>query len=100
MTDRVFENAKFAKDTEMMYNQRQLQNDLRNIVWRYGEQHQRGFFTEGVYEDAYIRLVNRYTTPVEICVNGTLVEPETILAESFTGHHILKLAVKIDEHLR
>jgi hypothetical protein len=37
---------------------------------------------------------------VQIYVNDILVEPETILAESFTGHHILKLAVKIDEHLR
>jgi hypothetical protein len=84
----------------MMYDQKQLQNDLCNIVWRYGERQQRGFFTEGVYEDAHIRLVNRYTTPVEIYVNGILVEPDTILTESFTGHHILKLAVKIDEHLR
>lgn len=83
----------------MMYDQKQLKNDLRNIVWRCGERQQRGFFTEGVYEDAHIRLVNRYTTPVQIYVNGTLVEPETVLAESFTGHHILKLAVKIDEHL-
>jgi hypothetical protein len=84
----------------MMYDQKQLQNDLCNIVWRYGERQQRGFFTEGVYEDVHIRLVNRYTTPVQIYVNDILVEPETILAESFTGHHILKLAVKIDEHLR
>ena len=84
----------------MMYNQRQLQNDLRNIVWRYGERRLRGFFTEGVYEDVHIQLVNRYTAPVMIYVNGSRVAPETILAESFTGHHILKLAVKIDEHLR
>ena len=83
-----------------MYDHKQLHNDLRNIVWRYGERQQRGFFTEGVYEDVHIRLVNRYTTPVQIYVNDILVEPETILAESFTGHHILKLAVKIDEHLR
>lgn len=84
----------------MMYDQTQLQKDLSNIVWRYGERQQHGFFTEGVYEDVHIRLVNPYITPVLIYVNGVLVEPETVLAESFTGHHILKLAVKIDEHLR
>ena len=83
----------------MTYDQTQLQKDLSNIVWRYGERKRRGLLTEGVYEDVYIRLVNRYTTPVQIYVNGTRVAPETILAESFTGHHILKLAVKIDEHL-
>jgi hypothetical protein len=84
----------------MTYDQKQLQNDLRNIVWRYGERQQRGFFTEGVYEDVHIRLVNRYTSPVQIYVNDILVDSATILTESFTGHHILKLAVKFDEHLR
>lgn len=81
----------------MTYDQTQLQKDLRNIVSMFGKRRQRGFFTEGVYEDVYIKLVDRYTTPVQIFIKDTLVEAETLLAESFTGQHILKLVVKIED---
>lgn len=81
----------------MTYDQTQLQKDLSNIVWQLGRRQQNGFFTEGVYEDVHIQLVDRYIAPVEIYVNGMLVDPTSVLIESFTGHHILKLAIKVDE---
>lgn len=85
----------------MQYDTTQLNKDLSKIVSKLGTRQQKGFFTEGVYEDSFIKIVDRYTDPegpsiytkqgkLYFCVKKDFDTMSSI------GQHILELVIKLE----
>lgn len=80
----------------MIYDSKQLKRDLNMIVSYRGERKQHGFYTCGVYKDDYVKIIDFFDDP-QILVNGSQIDIENLALTSFTGQHILKLAVQIED---
>lgn len=85
-----------------MYNLDQMNKDLSMIVSRLGKRVVRGFYTEGVYEDATIKIVDRYIDPVGPEIYLRENDRYTRLGKPFStecwaGARILSLAVALEE---
>lgn len=82
-----------------MYNRDQFNKDLSLIVRVFGERKQRGFFTEGVYEDNNFRITDPYIMEPQIHYGKTWVGKDDIEMNSVVARFVLKKAIKAEEIL-
>lgn len=89
-----------------MYDINQLNQDLETIACRMGRYVSRGFYTESVYEDDTISIVDRFTDPqgpdIFLKENDSWVKlDKPFNTNCFAGERILSLVVAIeDRHLK
>lgn len=80
-----------------MYNRDQFNKDLSLIVMVFGERKQRGFYTEGVYEDEIFRITDTYIMEPQIHYGPTWVGKDDIEMNSVVARFVLKKAIQAEE---
>lgn len=83
----------------MYYDRDQFNKDLSLIVMVFGNRKQRGFYTEGVYEDEFFLITDHYIVEPQIHYGSTWVGKDDIKMNSVVARFVLKKAMEAEEIL-
>lgn len=80
-----------------IYDQTQLNKDLQLITSMFGKRETIGFFTQGVFREGSLTIIDPYLTNPEVYVANRRITKETLDTMSFIGGSILQLALKAED---
>lgn len=81
----------------MFYNRDQFNKDLSLIVSVFGERKQKGFYTEGIYEDNDIIIKDSYVMEPQIFWRKNWIGKDDIRINEYIAQYVMKKAMIAEE---